>query len=73
MLVGRGGSDRLVFVVVLVVFVLVVVVPQIGDRRLHAGAAVVRVVGAGGHGAVGAAVTTRGRRAAVRWESQRKH
>lgn len=72
MLVGCGGSDRLVFVVVLVELIILVVVPQIGNRRLHAGAAVVRVVGAGGHGAVGAPVTARGRRGHVRGEADRK-
>lgn len=64
MLVGEGGRGpvRLVFIVVLVVLLIVVVVAHVRHWGLHAGAAVVRVVGAGGHGAVGAAVTAKQRK-----------
>jgi len=58
-LLERRAAGGLVVVVVLVVLVLVVVVPHVRHWRLHARPAVVRVVRAGGHGAVGAAVTTR--------------
>lgn len=52
------GAGGLVFVVVLVVLVLIVLVPHVRHWGLHAGPAVVRVIRAGGHGTVGAAVTT---------------
>lgn len=51
------GVDRLVFIVVLVVLVLVVVIPHIRHWSLHARAAVVRVIRAGGHGAISATIT----------------
>lgn len=61
-LVGAARHRRgLVFVIVLVVFVLVVVVPHVWHGSLHARPAVVRVIRAGGHGAIGATVTTRGK------------
>lgn len=53
------GVDRLVFIVVLVILVLVVIIPHIRHWSLHTRPAVVRVVRAGGHGAVSAAITTR--------------
>lgn len=53
------GVDRLVFIFILVILILVVIIPHIRNWSLHARPAVVRVIWAGGHGAISATITTR--------------
>lgn len=50
------GVDRLVFIIILIVLVLVIIIPHIRHWSLHTRPAVVRVIRAGGHGAVRAAI-----------------